>query len=139
MFAAGCADKSKEDATKERIEQLAGGTLSDVVAVRGTVFIDGAAAEGVNLMLFKSGAPQQVATTRTDADGKYCWSTYGNCDGIPAGEYSVAFTHIPKPKKNDSGVDLLKGKYANSRSSKFKLVVENGKPQETVNYELETK
>ena len=134
---AGCSDKTKEDATKERLIEMSGGTeLKAVVPVGGTVFVDEVAQSGVNLYLYDE-AGKQVTDARTDKDGKYCWSTYEQCDGVPPGNYLIGFAYIPEPKKNDTGIDLFKGKYKNARSGNFKLTVEAGKPQATADYKLE--
>jgi hypothetical protein len=139
LLLAGCSDKTKDDVTQERLQQMAGGTLVETVPVRGTVTVDGAPAAGVNISLYKENARQPFNTAQTDKEGKYCWSTNQACDGVEVGTFTVTFTYIPKAKKNDDGVDVLRGKYANPATSKFKLTVEAGKPQETVNYELVTK
>jgi len=133
---AGCSDKAKEDVSKERLEQLAGGSLQEVVPVSGKVLIDGAPAEGVNIYLYDEAGATQLKNARTDKEGKYCWSTYTLCDGLEPGSYKLTFVHIPKPKKNGTGEDLLKRKYRNARQSEFKLTVQKGTPQTDVNYEL---
>jgi hypothetical protein len=139
LLFAGCGDKTKTDVSDERLKEMAGGELKEVVEIRGTIFLDGEPTEGINLSLYDAATGKQVSTARTDADGKYCWSTYDNCDGVAPGEYVVTFTYVPKQKKNDTGADEFGGKYGNIRGSKFKVTVESGKPQTTVNYELEGK
>lgn len=139
VLVAGCSDKTKEDVTKERLEQMAGGSMAEVVPVRGTIFVDGTPTENVIVSLFQEGKGQPFQSTQTDKDGKYCWSTYQACDGIIPGTFAVTFKYIPNQKKNDSGEDAFRGKYANPLNSKFKLTVEAGKPLTTENYELVTK
>jgi hypothetical protein len=125
--------------SKERLEAMAGGQLKDVVPIKGSVTVDGEPAEGVNLYLFREKDPiNPVMECRTDENGDYCWSSYLNCDGVAPGKYLVGFAHILNPKKNDSGVDLLKGKYRNPQRNKIELVVEEGVEQEDVVYELKT-
>lgn len=135
----GCAD-DKTDVTKERLKSMAGGQLKDVVPVKGVVNVDGSPAAGVNLLLYRSGdTARLVMECRTGEDDKYCWSTHVNCDGLEPGVYLLGFTHIPKPKRNDTGVDLFKGRYKDPSKNKIELKVEAGVPQEAVNYDLVTK
>lgn len=135
----GC-DTGKNDVTQKRLESMAGGKLKKVVPVKGVVKVDGTPAVGVNLFLYREDSPAKVVLeTRTDQDGKYCWSTNLSCDGVEPGKYVLGFTHIPKPKKNDTGEDLFKGKYKNAQKNKLELVVEDGKPQDKADYDLVTK
>jgi hypothetical protein len=135
----GCGD-TKTDASKERLKAMAGGQLKDVVPIKGIVNIDGSPAMGVNLFLYSAGnVANPIKECRTDQDGKYCWSSYQTCDGVEPGTYLLGFTHVPNPKKNDTGVDLFKGKYKNPQKNKIELKVEAGAPQEAANYDLVTK
>ena len=139
LVTSGCSD-AKEDLSEERLKAMAGGELKEVVPVKGIVTVDGSPAEGVNLYLYREGEFGSVLREcRTDLEGKYCWSTNLNCDGLEPGNYLVAFTYIPKPKRNDSGVDLFKKKYQNPKKNDFKLTVALGAPQEAVNYDLKSK
>lgn len=136
----GCTDQA--DVTEERLKAMRGGVeLKPVFPVSGTVKVDGSPVEGVSVLLYQStdtkGDPYRES--RTDKDGKYCYTTAKDCDGVEAGTYLVAFTHIPKPRRNGKGVDLLKGKYKDPKKNKFELIVKEGAPQENVNYELTTK
>ncbi len=135
----GCGGDGKTDATKERLKSMAGGQLKDVVAVKGVVNIDGSPAAGVNLFLYREGENSSSRECRTDEKGKYCWTSYLACDGLEPGTYALGFTHVPKPKKNGTGVDSFKGKYQDPKKSKFELRVEKGKPQTDANYDLVTK
>jgi len=137
VLLAGCSDKSKDDVSKERLEQMSGEALKELVPVSGVVKVDGAPQAGVNLYLYDEAGTREITSARTDAEGKYCWSTYQACDGLPAGSYLLAFDYIPKPRKNDTGVDLFRGKYRNPRTGKYKLTVVAGTPQTDVNYEFE--
>jgi hypothetical protein len=135
----GCSD-AKEDASKERLKSMAGGVLKEVVPVKGIVNVDDLPTEGVNLYLYREGdLSSWISECRTDVLGSYCWSTNLSCDGLEPGDYRVTFTHIPKPKKNDTGVDLFQGKYQDPQRSEFKLTVVKGAPQEAVNYDLKSK
>ncbi len=134
----GCSD-GKRDASKERLKTMAGGEVKDVVKIRGVLSVDGKPAAGVNLFLYREGNAGIVKECRTDQDGKYCWSTHLSCDGLEPGSYLLGFTYIPKPKKNDTGVDLFNGKYKDPQKNKIELKVEKGTPKEDVNYDLVTK
>ena len=135
----GCAD-GKDDLSEDRLKSMAGGTLKEAVPVKGIVNVDGAPAQGVNLFLYSEGDfARVVSESRTDSEGKYCWSTNVSCDGVEPGSYRVSFTYIPKPKKNGEGVDLFKKKYLNPVKSEFKLTVQTGAPQEAMNYDLKSK
>ena len=135
----GCSDV-KDDASEERLKSMAGGVLKEVVPVKGLVNVDELPAQGVNLYLYREGDfSSWIKECRTDAGGRYCWSTNLSCDGLEPGNYLVAFTYIPKPKKNDTGVDEFEGKYQDPQKSEFKLTVVKGTPQEAVNYDLTSK
>ena len=134
----GCSE-GKEDASEERLKSMAGGVLKEVVPVKGVVNVDDLPTQGVNLYLYREGdLSTWIKECRTDAGGRYCWSTNLSCDGLELGKYLVAFTYIPKPKKNDEGVDLFEGKYQNPQANEFPLTVEKGTPQEAVNYDLKS-
>ena len=136
----GCSDSTKDDASEERLKAMAGGELKEVVPVKGVVNVDGVPTEGVNLFLYRDGEfYSPIKDCRTDKEGKYCWSTNLACDGIEPGKYFLAFTFIPKPKKNDEGVDSFKGKYQSPQKNKFELTVVQGTPQEAANYDLKLK
>lgn len=133
----GCGG-GKSDVSKERLKAMAGGQIKDVVVVKGVVKVDGSPVGGVNLFMYVEGDYKVIHECRTEPDGKYCWSTYKDCDGVEPGSYQVGFTYVPKPKKNDTGVDLFKGKYQHP-DNRIKLKVEAGSPKENVDYDLVTK
>ena len=136
----GCMNDKKKDVSKERLQSMAGGELKEVVSMGGVVNIDGSPAAGVNLFLYRGGnTVSPIKECRTDEDGKYCWSTYLTCDGVEPGKYLLGFTHVPNPKKNGTGVDLLKGKYQDPSKNTIELKVEEGTPDDDVNYDLVTK
>ena len=126
--------------SEERLTKMAGGKLKDVVPVSGKVLVDGAPQAGVNLFLYPSTGKMKVITEcRTDSDGTYCWTTHTECDGLPPGQYRLAFQYMPKRSRNDKGNDLLGGRYSDPMKVDYPLTVEEGSPQEDVNYELTTK
>jgi hypothetical protein len=134
----GCSGEAKDDVSKERLEQMAGGALKEVVPVSGKVLVDGTPEKGVSLFLYSTTSSTQVATCTTGENGEYCWSTYLTCDGIPPGDYKVGFTFVPDQKKNDEGVDIFKGKYQNPKDPQFQFTVASGAPVKDKNFELKT-
>ena len=135
----GCGDSTKTDVSKERLEQMSGGTLKPTVPVSGIVKVDGNPQGGVELQVYSTTDGTIVTSVRTGEIGEYCLSTYTNCDGIPAGTYRLAFSYIPKQKKNDDGVDLFKGRYKNPIKNKFPLIVADGVAQTNVDFDLKSK
>lgn len=138
LLTVGCSDY-KADLSEERLKSMAGGELKKVVPVSGQVLVDGTPTAGVNLYLHKAEGGPAIRETRTEDEGKFCWTTHLPCDGLEPGDYLLAFKHIPKPKKNDKGVDLFKGKYANPARNGIKLTVEDGVAQDDVTFDLKTK
>lgn len=135
LFLAGCGN-DKADVSKERLEQMSGGTLKETIAVSGKILVDGTGEKGVKISLYSANGAGPVSTCTTGDNGVYCWSTYLDCDGLAAGNYRLGFEYIPKQKKNDSGVDLFNGKYANPTENDFQLTVEAGSPKSDANFEL---
>ncbi|HTI50048.1 MAG TPA: hypothetical protein VL475_03820 [Planctomycetaceae bacterium] len=137
----GCGS-SAEDVSKERLTQMAGGPLKEVVPVSGKVSVDGEPKAGVKLHLYPAAGGEKITESLTKADGTYCWATYTPCDGLPAGSYKIAFQLFPKQRRNDTisnADDLFKGRYNDPVKSEFTLTVEKGKPQTDANYELKMK
>ena len=133
---AGCGGPTTVD--QETLEGMAGGELGERVPVSGVVTVDGTPAAGVNIYAYvKDGGRKVARECRTDADGKYCWSTHTNCDGMKPGTYVLGFAHMESEGRGSSGGnDALKGKYRNPAKSGFELVVESGVEQADVNYDL---
>lgn len=144
LLLAGCGSGGA-DASKERLKQMAGGTLKELVPVSGKVLVDGEAKKGVSLFLHRVDAAKKeapIADCRTNNEGTYCWSTHAPCDGLEPGEYRVTFRYVPKLKRNESNEvsdDQFKGKYGDHTKSQYKLSVVKGTPQTGVDYELKTK
>ncbi len=136
ILIAGCG--SERDVSEDQLREMAGGTLKDTSAVSGKVTIDGEPTFGVNIYAFTEGGVRPEYECRTNVDGSYCWTTHAQCDGLPPGEYKLAFAHIPKERRgaDDLGEDQLQGKYMNPMESGFTLTVASGTPQENVDYAL---
>ena len=136
LLLSGCG--SGVDVSEEALDQMAGGKRKETGAVSGKVSIGGTPSGDVVIYAYpKEGGVKPVGETRTAQDGTYCWTTYKMCDGLPAGEYRMAFVHTPKEGKGKKvGEDLLQGRYKDPTKSEFFLVVVSGTPQTDVNYEL---
>ena len=135
---AGCGS-SADDMSEGRLAQMAGGTLKGVVPVSGKVLVDGVPKDGVNIFLYASTGGKVITECRTDSDGAYCWTTHTECDGLEPGTYRLGFQYSPKQRRNDRGTDLFGGRYSDPMKVEYLLTVEEGSPQEGVNYELTTK
>jgi hypothetical protein len=128
---------------------MAGGQLKDVVPVSGKVTVDGQPVSDVLLELWSSNSNvKPVKSVTAGADGKYCWTTYINCDGIEPGPYKVTFKQLKpvttekktfKNQNKQKSEDLFGGRYSDVSKSKFELTVEAGKPQKNVDYQLDSK
>ncbi|MCA9126209.1 MAG: hypothetical protein KDB22_03950 [Planctomycetales bacterium] len=105
----------------------------ETIPVTGTIFVDGAAAEGVMLTFHPAGGMDKTqpteTTAMTDSEGQFKASTYEVGDGAPVGEYTVTFEW---PKLNAVSMrfegDKFKGKYAKLEKSTYRITVESGKP-----------
>jgi hypothetical protein len=138
---AGCGPGA-DDVSPERLAQMAGGSLKDVVPVSGKVLVDGEPKGGVNIYLYASTGGKVIAECRTKADGTYCWVTHTACDGLEAGSYRLAFKYVPKPRRNErteEADDLFQGRYSDPMKVEYLLTVEEDSPQTDVDYDLKTK
>jgi 5-hydroxyisourate hydrolase-like protein (transthyretin family) len=141
LLIAGCGPGAG-DTSQERLAQMSGGNLKDVVPVSGKVLVDGEPKAGVTIYLYRSTGGEQIAECRTNPDGTYCWATHLPCDGIEAGSYRLAFKCFPKLRRNDQikeTDDLFQGRYSDPMKVEFLLTVEEGSPQTDVDYALTTK
>lgn len=100
--------------------------------VRGSIFFRGKPAEGA-VITFVSLEGEAVHAKRfaaiAGADGSFRVSSRGVHDGIPAGKYAVALFYLSAEKKADglnAGPDLLKGRYANAKTSPLQVEVKPG-------------
>ncbi|MEN6496142.1 MAG: carboxypeptidase-like regulatory domain-containing protein [Thermoguttaceae bacterium] len=68
-------------------------TVPETLPVKGTVKLDGKPVEGADVAFYpKSGG--RPAMGRTDANGSYTLSTFGNQDGAVPGEHSVVISKV---------------------------------------------
>lgn len=136
----GCGSRMSD---KELIEKVTGSAVKTTVPVAGTITVDGEPQKGVVVTLYTTDDKKVpgAEVVFTDRSGKFQYTTYKSGDGIEPGEYKLTFEWL-KPKKDGGefeGPDKLKGRYSNPAKSEFKLLVETGKPQTDLKYELTTK
>ncbi len=130
---AGCG--GPREVSEEDLRSMAGGELSETVPVSGTVTIDGSAAQGVNIYAYTQDGTDAASRCRTLADGSFCFTTHARCDGMQPGTYRLAFAHVLEQTRRER-VDQLQGKYQDPLAHDFELIVETGKPQTELTYEL---
>lgn len=99
--------------------------------VRGAVFFRGKPAEGavVTLQSQEEGTAVRRFAGIAGADGVFRISSRGAFDGVPAGRYSVTIFYLSPEKKADgqnAGPDLLKGKYADAKTTPLQIEVKAG-------------
>ena len=91
---AGCGSGTTVD--DEALATMHGGELGERVPVSGVVTIDGTPAVGVNIYAYVKDGGRKVANEcRSQAGGKYCWTTSTHCDGMKPGTYVLGFSHVP--------------------------------------------
>lgn len=116
-----------------------GGAHVKTTPVTGIVQVDGAPTAGVTVECHPEAGSSHVEhplTTRTDAKGKFCFTTYDFCDGLPNGTYHLVFMW----KTVTSGQkDQLNGSYADPKSSKHNVTIDNRQPIDLGIIELSTK
>jgi len=106
-----------------------GGPRVPTFPVRGIVTVDGKPAATLRVecspVSEKASLPNPIAAL-TKEDGKFDLATYEGGDGVPAGEYRLAFTwgQYELISGQYSG-DKLKKKYADPEKSEVKLTVKD--------------
>jgi hypothetical protein len=112
--------------------------------VTGQVFVDGQPASQLQVEMhdvkgFDTKQPT-VSITYTDDTGKFSLSTYEYGDGVPEGEYIVAFMwgQVNMLTKSYDGPDKLLERYTKEKSP-IKVKVEKGKPTDMGKVDLTTK
>ncbi len=139
MTLSGCGGDGKGDLSKERLASMSGGKLVEATPLSGVVLVDGSPAEHVYIYANSEAAAQGsiLRYCRTNKEGKFCFTTNLECDGLESGNYALTFKLMPKVDKGeDIGPDLFKGKYKNPKKSEYNIKVEAGKPQTEVKIEL---
>lgn len=102
------------------------------VPVRGQVRYRDRPAEGARVTFVPTGAGDPAAprpTAAVDADGTFRLTTKLSYDGAPPGRYAVTIVYPSPAKKVDDenvGPDLLRGKYANPKTTPLQAEVKAG-------------
>ncbi len=116
-----------------------------VFPLKGTVLVDGAAVEGIQITLHdKAGLDKAMPTFPqgvTDAQGNVVISTYAENDGAPQGEYAVTYVwkEFNVLSRSYSGNDKLNKKYSEPATTPFKVTIGPGQPNDLGTVELTTK
>ena len=98
--------------------------------VKGVVLINGQPARDVNMMFTPVAPPEAGATPLSPAavtgeDGSFRLMSFKPGDGAPAGDYRVTVIYpMNRFNKHLSGIDRLKGKFANPKTSRLTAKVE---------------
>jgi hypothetical protein len=98
--------------------------------VSGRVTVDGNPASYVVITAHEQGQGANdpkfpvSLTGYTKEDGTFQMNSYGEGDGLPAGEYTLTF-FWGEPKGLSLGPDKLKKRYANAAQSKFHCTVQD--------------
>ena len=142
LVVAGCGGTVSDE---EKLTGMLGAAPSEVVPTGGAVTVDGGPAEGVCVLLHKADLKlplEEVPVVKTDAEGKFSFTTYKAADGLPPGDYVLTFLwqHHRIAKGNKfSGDDKLNGRYSDPQKSGIALKVVSGVPQQELKFELTSK
>ena len=111
----------------------------------GSVLVDGQPVEGLevschDVKLMETG-DSTVATTYTDAQGKFEVASYTPGDGVPEGDYMVTFLwgELNIISRSYGGPDKLNDRYKSPQESKVKFTAKKGTPVDLGKIELTTK
>lgn len=121
-----------------------GGARVETIPVTGIVHVDGEPASYLRVAAIATGGAGMVPMTPsalTAPDGKFELATYEAGDGVPPGEYQLTFVwgEISLLNGQYTG-DKMKGKYAKSAASQYKINVNPGDvPIDLGTIELKTK
>jgi len=137
----GCGGISDQ----KRLENALGDApLQTVVKVGGKILIDGEPAEDVSALVYSADGTKRIdfiAPVASNAEGDFVCTTYKQGDGLPVGEYKLAFDgrKFKRSKGEFSGIDKLNGRYSNALKSTFTLSVVEGEPQTELEFDLKSK
>jgi hypothetical protein len=98
--------------------------------VNGSVHINGEPARDMNVMFTPLSPPEDGSTPLspsgvTEEDGSFRLMSFEPDDGAPAGDYQVTISFpMSRFNKNLNGIDRLKGKFANPKTSGLTATVE---------------
>lgn len=117
----------------------AGGPRLATTPLKGIVHVDGVPAEMVTVECHPAPGTSEIkfpVMASTSADGNFAIGMYEKGDGLPEGEYALAFRWVPF---GSARKDKLKGAYADPTKSNYKVTVVNGESNDLGIIELSTK
>jgi hypothetical protein len=121
------------------------GLPETICYISGTVYVDGEPASNLSVTCHEVTArakkPSSDASTLTDGEGTFTFSSFANGDGVPEGDYTLTFfwgTMNLKAMKYE-GPDRLNGRYDDASSSEIRITVSDGTPVELGRIDLTTK
>ena len=136
---AGCAGEDALDRLNQAIPES---ERKPVVALAGTISLDGKPSSDLMVRLVKEGEDAPDATSPksvTDSNGKFEFTTYLTGDGVPPGKYAVIVEQLTKSGSAGwSGPDQLKNRFNHIKEPAATLDVKSGEPQANVKIDLVT-
>jgi hypothetical protein len=128
---AGCSHRSTADEALDASLAQQGRSRGDVFPLAGKVTIDGkplqlTRRQKIIVMLHnaasKTERPLDPRFVECNADGTFAFRTYGERDGVPAGNYVLTFTQlVDRGKRGYLGPDGLKNLYNDPDKSEFSI------------------
>jgi hypothetical protein len=104
-----------------------------VVPVQGEVFCKGKPAAKAQLTFYLQNDPEPLIPNpncKAQADGSFQVTTYDPNDGLPEGDYVVTITwqkhQILMGEEKPVGDDILKGRYADPKTSTLRAKIRKG-------------
>ncbi len=152
LATSGCSRSSAEQRLGVQLK-AANATKHDVFRLAGKVLIDGLPARTASLsertvvVLFdraKADLPvNQRPIAECNPQGEFTFSTYGNGDGVKAGQYVVAIAQLPVESRvgaDSRGLDELKNRYndPDKNAERREFVIDHQSPGKT-DYQFELK
>jgi hypothetical protein len=152
LATSGCGRSSAEQRLGVQLK-AANVSKHDVVPFAGKVLVDGLPAHTASLsqrtvlVLFDRAKPDLAVNQRPIAEcnpqGEFTFSTYGNGDGVKAGQYVVTIAQLPVESREgpkNGGLDELKNRYndPDKNAERPEFVVEHKSPGKS-DYQFELK
>jgi hypothetical protein len=134
--AAGCSHHATADEALDGALARQGKSRADVFPLAGTVTIDGKSPQltrrqKIIVMLHDAASKTQRPLDRRfvecKPDGTFAFRTYGDRDGVPAGNYVLTFSQlVDRGKRGYLGPDGLKNLYNDPDKSEFSIAHAKG-------------
>ena len=139
VMSAGCGGENAQDRLNQAIPE---NQRQSVVALSGTITLDGKASADLMVRLVKDGAAKPDPTSPksvTDSDGKFEFTTYLSGDGVPPGKYAVIVEQLTRSGTAGwSGPDQLRNRFNHVKEPAATLELKPGEPQNDVKIDLVT-